>query len=341
MKRNILLILMLLFGKLLMAQFGTGGEPSTIFDELSYDEVVDLSIEVDLEALCANYRDDTKHKAVLTFDDKSGEQQFWPIKLQLRGKFRRMHCAEIPPLKLYFDKEDLKLGGFAEYNDFKIVNYCLADKEAARELLLKEYMAYKIYNELATESFRVQLLRITYRDIKSGRKTKQLAIMIEDTGLLKKRINAHKFQKPEIYQQSMFDMEQVQTMALFQYMIGNTDWQLNLEKNIKILEQDRYYIVVPYDFDFSGLVNPPYGIPNSKFNRASLLDRVYLGFKDTTHEMEVVIDQFRTKQPAIYELIKSNKQLRAISKKEMLGYLDTFYDGLSIETVTGTAKISE
>lgn len=43
--------------------------------------------------------------------------------------------------------------------------------------------------------------------------------------------------------------------ALFQYMIGNTDFSTGGQHNEKLLYTEAKYVSLPYDFDMSGLVN--------------------------------------------------------------------------------------
>ena len=53
-------------------------------------------------------------------------------------------------------------------------------------------------------------------------------------------------------------------LCLFEYMISNTDWNVSLLHNIKLIRKKdtKEIIVVPYDFDYSGLVNADYAVPN-------------------------------------------------------------------------------
>ena len=59
--------------------------------------------------------------------------------------------------------------------------------------------------------------------------------------------------------------------AMFEYMIGNLDWSMRAGPpgercchNARLLagaSPAGNLVPVPYDFDFSGLVNPPYAVP--------------------------------------------------------------------------------
>lgn len=313
----------------------------SIFDELSYEEVLSVDITLDKNALAANIRSEEKHPGILSYKDADGTLQNWDIKIKLRGKFRRMRCTETPPLKLYFDKTTLKENGLAAYNDLKLVNFCASDKLEAKELLIKEYLAYKMYNELSDESFRVQLLKINYIDSVTGKKSKKWGFLIEDTAQVRARINAQKKSKGASLNQDQFNAAQVQTMALFQYMIGNTDWRLEMEKNVKIVVQNDELLAIPYDFDFSGLVNPSYGIPNGNFGLTSMTERVYLGFPNDISELQNSIDLFEMKKKALYTLVKRQKHLSWEGKESIYIYLNEFFDNLNTKTIIRAIPLAE
>ncbi len=313
------------------------GEPArpSIFDQLSAEEVINVTIAVDLDTLTANIRNEEKHSAVFSYTDDTGAEQNWDIKLKLRGKYRRMTCSETPPLKIYFEKDDLSSAGLAKYDDLKLVNYCADDHEEAKALLLKEYLAYKIYNEITDASFRVQLINVTYKDTQSDHTFSQYAFLIEDASQVRSRLSAEKFKKTDDLTPLLeVDANQIQTMSLFQYMIGNTDWKTNYEKNTKFMLKDDKRLVIPYDFDFSGIVNPSYGKADSSYGLTTLTQRVYLGTPDELKNIKPTIKLFESKKKAIYNLIKSTKLLPKKSRKEMLTYLDSFYDTLDSETLS-------
>lgn len=307
--------------------------PPSIFDQISYDEALSVEIQVDMEALTEDFRSEEKHPASFTYKDADGVQQVWDIKMKLRGKFRRMKCTETPPMKLYFDKTALANAGLSAYNDLKLVNYCEEDKEIARQLLIKEYLAYKMYHHLTEESFKVQLLKITYKDTKTNKKTKRWAFVIEDTAQLKARLGSTKHKGLAPSDTNVYDKEQVHTMALFQYMIGNTDWRITDQKNIKIFEKEGKYMAIPYDFDFSGLVNPSYAFANTDYQLNTLTERVYLGNPKDAMQLASTIELFENRKTAIYTEVKKCKYLSMTEKATVLDYLDSFYDHLNLKTI--------
>ena len=70
------------------------------------------------------------------------------------------------------------------------------------------------------------------------------------------------------------------TMAVFQYLIGNTDWSVQYMQNIKLVAADSIAVpvAVAYDFDHSGMVNAPYAKPAEELRMSSVRERRYRGY---------------------------------------------------------------
>ena len=320
-------VMLLLLMLLSFTQGLANQEPQvSIFDELSYQEETEVTLETDMNALFENRRNNDKHKAIFSYVDKNGASQNWFINVSLRGKFRRTRCAGMAPLKLNFKKGDLKEAGLAKFDDMKLVTHCVEDKKEAKQLLAKEYVAYKLYNQISERSFRVQFVKIKYVDINTGDTQKQWGILIEDTAQLRARIDAEKTKKLFNQEREKFHVEDYKRVALFQYMIGNSDWSSDRIHNIKFLSKDGKYLIVPYDFDFSGLVDAPYATVRSELEIENNQQRVYLGFKEDLDNYSDVKILFQSKKEELLRTIQTNESLSRRSKKEMIKYLESFYD---------------
>jgi len=308
------------------------GQPS-IFDVMSYTEILNLTIETQVDSLSENRRSATKYPSILSFEDKNGGIQTFDIKIGVRGIFRRMRCSGIPPLKLDFKKKALAAAGLSKFDDFKLVTYCIADKSDAKALLLKEFLAYKLYNGITDQSYRVQLLNITFKDSQTGHKTKQWGFIIEDTALLRNRLGAEKVTEIRNIAFEKFNQAQIRQVALFQYLIGNSDWDLKVSRNIKYINKEGQYLAIPYDFDFSGLVNAPYAIGNPNFNLVNVQDRVYLGFPEEVNNLTTTIAKLKEKQADLIQLVENFKLLNRSKRKEITAYLNNYFDNsLTIDT---------
>lgn len=180
----------MVFILLLAGPKASATSPEGIFDVLNYTEVLEIGLSFDLTSVLEKRREDKDYPATLSFLDKQGNRQEWPLNISLRGKFRRVHCKEMPPLRLDFSKKDLEKAGLAQFDDLKLVNYCMGDDRQAREALVKEYLSYKLYNQLTEASYRVQMVKINFKDINTGKTRTQLGFLIEDTAQLRARIGA-------------------------------------------------------------------------------------------------------------------------------------------------------
>ena len=81
------------------------------------------------------------------------------------------------------------------------------------------------------------------------------------------------------------ERKQMTLVALFEYMIGNTDWSVPAYHNIKLM-QDRKNpesipFAVPYDLNHCGFVNAPYAVPPEELGIETVKDRMYRGFSSS------------------------------------------------------------
>jgi hypothetical protein len=298
----------------------------SIFDVLNHQELLEVNLKMNIDSVFQDRKSEKKLPATFSFKDAEGNVQDWKIKVYLRGRFRRIKCENLPPLKLDFKKKDLKEAGLALFDDLKLVTYCVENEEEAKELLLKEYLIYKMYNEVTAQSFRVQLVSINYVDSETGIVDTQFGILIEDTAQLRARLAAEKKEKAYGLSKDKFNSNQVKVVALFNYMIGNSDWSIGLNRNIKVLDRGGKYILIPYDFDFSGFVDAPYAKIKAEHGTRNIKDRVYLGFKDDVQDLKIAKRILKKKHPAFKKIIKDCHWLSSKQRSEMINYLNSFYD---------------
>jgi len=300
----------------------------TVFDWMSTaGDVLEVTLESDWSNLIENRKVEMSSPASLTFEDATGTSHKLEIDVALRGKFRRRVCA-FPPIKLKFSKKDLRKRGLGDHNDIKLVTHCLGDKKAGNENVLKEYLTYKMYNELTPNSLRVKLIKITYVDTaKKLPKTKRYAFIIEDTDEMAERLGGTECDcmYPDV---AKVNEQMIAKMSMFQYLVGNEDWNLPMGRNLKyvIRTGGQHAIPVAYDFDFSGLVNTSYALPNVDYKLGSIQDRIYLGHPASDEIMEKAIKDIQVKRTDFINVIESFELLSGKTKKEMIAYMDSCYE---------------
>ena len=248
------------------------------------------------------------------------------IQLEMRGHFRHDYCY-IPPLKLIFKYK--KSSVFYSLKSTKLVSQC---KMASmyNQYILKEFLVYKMFNLLTDMSFRVRLLNINFQDSAGKKKpVTEHAFLMEDLKDLAKRNNCIEWAKGNLNTESTH-RRQMTIISIFEYMIGNTDFAVSANHNIRLIVPDTDSLMrpfaVPYDFDYSGLVNAEYAVPDEKLEIENVRVRVYRGFKRTMPELNEVVDIFKQKKEKIYALVNNFDLLNSGSKREMTDYLDAFFD---------------
>ena len=256
------------------------------------------------------------------------------FRIKARGNFRRRHCG-LPPLWLNIKKTDLKLKQLQDLNKLKMVTHCRGG-DIYDQYVLKEYLAYKIYNLITPYSFRVRLTEIKYID--TGRKNKTYthwAFFIEPEILMNERLNTISLKADNL---GVYHTDSTLTdiMAIFQFMIGNADYSIAGRHNIKLIKDIDplifYPVPVPYDFDYSGIVNAYYAVPGDNLGIKSVKERYFLGPCRTDQEFSKAIKSILTKESEILDLVKGFHYMNDRDRNEMLKYLSSFFSAAKRKT---------
>lgn len=292
---------------------------------MTQQNIVELTIATEIDSLLEKRKLVEYQPADFSFLDANGIAHNFLAKVKPRGKFRRMTC-DFPPLKLKFEKKELEAAGLSEMNELKLVTHCLDDKEISKNLVLREYLIYKLYNELTPNSFRVQLAKITYIDKNNPNyRITRMGFLIEDEEELSWRTNGTVVEtlgnKP-----SNLNPAQEKIASLFQYMICNTDWSVEMRRNLELLQKEGNGLIpVPYDFDFSVIVGAPYARPNVDVGQRRLGERVFMGNASSAKELYATMSYFRMKKPALLRIVDEFTLLDHDARQAIIDYLESFY----------------
>jgi len=303
----------------------------SIFSTLQDQEIINVTIETNLDSLINYRKRETYQRAKFTYEDKDGVVITRKMKVKPRGKYRRKVC-DFPTIKLNFSKKELKADGMAKYDDYKVVTHCLDDKKESKENVLREYLVYKMYNILSPKSYQVKYVKITYIDSEGKMNTlKRTGFLIEDTGELEDRIGVEVHPEPKFPIDS-FDIEQYNFVALFQYMIGNVDWRATpFVKNAKAMKAEREdkYQLIPYDFDFSGVVNVSYMRVAEHLNQKNNRQRIFLGHIIRQKELKSNFERYEAKKIELLDYISNFDLLPKPSRKSIRKYIESFYEDIA------------
>ena len=250
------------------------------------------------------------------------------MRLKARGEFRRSHCS-LAPFWLDIRKANLNSNELDDIKRIKIVTHCRGST-AYEDYVLKEYLCYKIYNIISPVSFRVRLVRMTYVDTGRNNKVSEgWSFMIEPEELLAQRMNAVVVKRDDL-STSLLRPWEIDILALFQYMIGNIDYSVYGRQNMKFLGLPGFgtagYSPVPYDFDYTGLVDAYYAIPSEYVGIKSVRERVYLGPCREEVAFQAAIEHVNKCREDIYQLVRDFEYLDQKHKNKVLNYLEEYFE---------------
>lgn len=198
----------------------------------SSNEILETKIAFSPKQLRKSNNDTLYFDTPLMYKD-GGEWKEMEIGIRARGNFRRATCY-YPPVKVDLKKKKAKATLFEGQKKLKLVLPCKqqADKN---DNILKELMVYKLLELVTPYHFKTRRLTIEFTDL-NKKKTKFETIngfFIEDDKKVAKRAEGKVLER-FIHPMAM-DSDASIRNALFQFMIGNTDFSTAYQHNGKLL----------------------------------------------------------------------------------------------------------
>jgi len=305
---------------------GVHARPKSIFEVLTQKEALKMTLEVDLTNVIEQKKTNQYFPATL----RTNDGKVYRVEVKPRGKFRRK-VSVFPPLKLKFKKRDLVADGLDTMNEIKLVLPCY-ESEMGDKLIVREYIAYRMFEHLTNASMRARLIRLTIRDTHVEKSKRPMyAILLEDEEELVSRLNGKLHEEYGILTDSL-QTSQAALTVMFQYMIGNTDWEIPMLRNVRLVRapESGKILVVPYDFDFSGLVSAPYSSPSSDTGLKTVRDRFLMSNGLSPEALKQALNTLKSSKTVFYSLCKS-KYLDAESSEDMSKFLRRFFEKVEVK----------
>ncbi len=305
------------------------------------DEIIHITVRADFQALRAD-RDKSSndyHPAFVDLVDDGDSLQI-PVKIKTRGNFRlKTENCDFPPLRFNFKTRDVINTVFEGQDKLKLVTHCRDTSEIMQQTMLREYLVYKLYNHISETSLRVRLVKVKYLDINYGEELNKYAFFIESTEQAAERLGMEEIEMANLTQQQLVE-ENILKVALFNYMIGNTDWSIPKLHNVILMSDGRHTppVAIPYDFDMSEFVDASY---MHLYMGQELLENRYKGKKVAIENLEHVIKHYQEKKKDLISTVLNLEQLDLACKQECLKLIDSFYQVLSNRQAYRKAFIAE
>jgi hypothetical protein len=293
------------------------------------DEVLNLSVYTDFKSLLKDIGDSSQyHPAMVRYIDNQGNEVLVKTMIATRGFYRRMkENCNFPPLRFKFSGKESKNTLFEGQKILKLVTHCVNNNAIYEQYCLQEYLLYRVYNIFTNISFKVRLASVTYIDSLSRMKPlTRVAFFIEDENTLADRNHGKTM---ELTSRGIASVDSYKTdiFCLFQYMIGNTDWSLPNNHNVKffIPDQANLPVLVPFDFDFAGVISTFYALPAPSLDIENVRERLYRGKCKEAASLQPAFDLFNAKKEEIFALYRSFPLLDPKFTKSTLEYYESFY----------------
>ncbi len=293
----------------------------------SSNDPMHVTLAFDIKEFFKNRYDPKYQDADITLRFNKEDSLIQHIKLKPSGIFRRTFCF-FPPMHLNFKKTEFLGSEPAEQHTIKLIAHC-KNERLYTVYILREYLAYRLYNIISPYSLNVRLLNIDYQDTKNQKnRFSRYGFLIENSYNMAERTHSVLEKDLKYYRENLM-VDEATRVGVFEYMIGNTDWAAPLLHNIKLLQlPNGQRIYVPFDFDYSGFVGTDYSIPAPALGITDVKERLYIGYCATDEIFEKTLKEFEAFKDEFYKLIQDFDLLNKREKKQLLSYLDEFFSQL-------------
>jgi hypothetical protein len=307
-----------------------------VYEDLFYKtEPLNLTMKFNIKEFQKTRRKEKYHPVELTCHVDSNFQVNHRVRVRARGKFRRDYCT-MPPYWLNIRHAGIEAEGLQNTVKMKVVTRCKSSPKH-EHLVLREYLVYKLYNLLTDYSFNTRLVKIKYID--TGRKMKESedwGFLIEPNQMMADRNECMIIDSERLSVRTV-NKETMDLMAFFNYMIGHGDFSVTGQHNLKILAPKEFggptgFLPVPYDFDWSGLINIPYDSPYVAHLSGSP-ERIYKGPCLSMKELEEILQEMESKRRQVFTLFVEFPYLEDEKKARNIQDLNLFY------ILTGNRKL--
>lgn len=295
-------------------------------------EPVVFSLTADFKTLNKDRSQEStkRYPGELRVAGEDGKEVMIPVQLSARGHLRRMaRTCDFVPIRIQFPNDGRAGTVFARQEALKLVVQCVKGGDY-EQYILKEYLNYRLFNLITPQrSFRARLARVNYIDKATGQPAgTRIAMFLEDDGDVAKRMEGRIVELPRLMFKDV-DSDSLMPMMIFQYMIGNTDFSIYALHNVKLVQRpDKSIHPVPYDFDISGLVRPPYAAPDPALMLASVRDRLYRGPCRRQEQVDPYVANFVAKKDQILALPGEIPGLQKDTLRDVKDYLEDFYSAV-------------
>jgi hypothetical protein len=175
-------------------------------------------------------------------------------------------------------------------------------------------------------SVRARLVKVAFRDRHVEETRRPVwCLLVEHEEQVAARLHGKIMENYNLPSDSLYT-EQVALNAMFQYMIGNTDWDLSTFRNVYLLKPANGEKIrpIPYDFDFSGFVSAPYSSANAATGLKNVKERLLVSGDLSPAALRTAAAQIQAIKADLLTLCNATF-LSKSTCKELIRYVESYF----------------
>ncbi len=311
-----------------LASSAAAKQPTALF---SSDTPIHITIQGPMSSLASN-RSETPRPATMIADGVT-----YPITLTPRGITRRLQeTCDFPPLRVELTKPAPPGSLFEHQKKLKLTVFCKRSEGFQQKVLL-EYSAYRLYNLMTPQSFRARLANVDYVDDSGKPYISRVGFFVEDFRDVAKRNGMSQAHPGAIIPVAQIDPTATARASLFEDMISNYDWSFRAGPqgtecchNSRLMTGTPAGLLtpVPYDFDYSGLVDAPYAVPPDGIPVTSVRQRTYRGYCSQMAQARIIAADLSKRRTEFTGLFATIPGLDPREQAKAASYVDAFFNDL-------------
>lgn len=284
-------------------------------------------------------RDKSKrYDGYVAVKNEAGEVAKISTNFEVRGNWRlKKENCRYAQLWLDLKKEETLGTAFAGQNRLKLVVQC-GRHHSFEQYILKEQLAYDLFALFSDYHFKTRLTEITFSESEDKDDSyTALGFLIEHPKHLAARYDLEQVEENTVAL-DQHDSLQANLVAMFMYLIGNTDYSVLQGPisepcchNAELLVSDSGLMIpVPFDFDNSGFVDASYAAgPSPNVRLSSTKDRLFRGHCAHLDTLDEAIAIARATETGVLDAINGSEGLTAKVRRETLKFVKAYYKTLA------------
>lgn len=298
------------------------------------DAALAITFDVILSDLCldpqhGNCRDLPAH---ITYSADDGSVVRLDVRVRTRGRYQKNTSrCKVPALFIYFDEAQVQGTLFDGQSMLPLTTHCHNRDKRYQMYTLLEFLGHRIYNLVTDASLRVRLVRIGWTDGREQARFTRYGFFTEHFKNVAARLGAEIY-AVDTLEPRLTDANELAAFSLFQFMISNLDFSAIKRHNVELFRlADGKVVAVPFDLDYSGIVNAEYAGPPDWAGIRRVTQRVYRGFCRSEIDWDALFARFLSMQNDVVALVSGIEGMSLRTQRHATFQLNRFYKILQSE----------